>query len=51
MKRIKKEHITGFFIGLITVLTMELVVNTEKYVDAFKEGYNKARLSEIKNNS
>lgn len=46
MRKIKKEHIVGFFIGLLTVLIMEFMVHTEKYVDAFNEGFNKAHKSE-----
>ena len=46
MKKIKKEHIVGFFIGLLTVLIMELMINTEKYVSAFNEGFNKAHQAE-----
>ncbi|MGM0581014.1 MAG: hypothetical protein ACQETL_10070 [Bacteroidota bacterium] len=46
LKKIKKEHIIGFFIGLLTVLIMDLMLNTEKYIDAFNEGFNKAHQDE-----
>ncbi len=43
MKKIKREHVVGFFTGLLTVLLMELIVNTDKYVEAFQEGFNVAQ--------
>ncbi|WKK76274.1 hypothetical protein QYS49_02565 [Marivirga salinae] len=50
MKKIKKKYVVGFIVGLLTVLTMEFLMNTEKYVNAFNEGYNKAHQSEKSQN-
>lgn len=46
MKKIKRKHIIGFFIGLLAVLIMDLMLNTEKYIDAFNKGFNKAHQAE-----
>jgi len=43
MKRINKNQFIGFLIGLFAVLGTELLSNTEKYVDAFKNGYEMAQ--------
>jgi hypothetical protein len=48
MKKMKKDYLIGLFIGLISVITTDLLVNTKKYVSAFKEGYDMAKKSEIK---
>ncbi|SMG20676.1 hypothetical protein SAMN05661096_01117 [Marivirga sericea] len=48
MKKINKDYLIGLFIGLISVIVTDLLVNTEKYVIAFKEGYDMAKKSEIK---
>lgn len=50
MKKIKKEHITMFLIGLMTVLLMDLMFHSERYINAFVKGYNKAHQTEnVKN--
>jgi hypothetical protein len=48
MKKIRKKHIIGFFVGLLTILIIEIRLNHQKYVDAFHDGYEKAHQSELK---
>jgi|GEM_PF-2146711 hypothetical protein len=50
MKKIKKRHIIGFFVGLFTLLIIELSLNQDKYIDAFNKGYEKAHKSELRSN-
>ncbi len=46
MKKIKRKYVIGFFIGLLTVIIMEFMINTEKYANAFNEGFNTAYQAE-----
>jgi len=48
MKKIRKAHIVGLFVGLLAVLVIEIVLNHQKYLDRFNEGYGKAHQSELK---
>lgn len=48
MEKIKKEHIIGFFTGILAVLIFEFTLNHQKYLDAFNKGYEKAHQSQVK---
>jgi len=47
MKKIKKEHFIGFIIGLSIVLIIDIMLHHQKYIDAFKDGYQQVHKSEI----
>lgn len=42
LKRITKRDILFFFLGIVTMILIEVVSDWDAHVNAFKKGYNEA---------